>query len=273
MSIVPVRKCEKCNLYHDFTLTSCTKCNGSLRGMAMPLNTDEIPEDERGQINEQISVFVQVCSKCGAKNYTSDAGRPVRMCISGHPFKGLPVPEKVTFEAAPCDTNADSKENASPEGKAESSDDNETEQFGAIRRNIQSVLEGSEDAATVGAEKKEDAGWEEILGSGYADKKITLTAVNGNLTFSVKAQEGEKYMLGRSANQREFLIRDLRVGNEHCFLFYAGGFWHVKDNHSKNGTFVNGKDIGEDGEQIIIEGDRITLGHDIDSITFRIGMN
>ena len=100
---------------------------------------------------------------------------------------------------------------------------------------------------------------------------ITLTAITfGHLSFSIEANENSPYMLGRSANQGEFLALDGRVGNEHCYIFYKDGFWFVKDNHSANGTAVNSKDIGLNGEHKLNNGDELKLGHHSDSMAFRI---
>lgn len=103
-------------------------------------------------------------------------------------------------------------------------------------------------------------------------KDITLTAVRyGRLTFTVKAGSNI-YMLGRSANQNSFLSQDGRVGNEHCYLFYKSGNWFVKDNNSKNGTAVNSRDIGLNGECMLNDGDELKLGHHNDSAAFRISI-
>lgn len=103
-----------------------------------------------------------------------------------------------------------------------------------------------------------------------AGKTITLTAVRyGSLSFTVEAGQ-TIYMLGRSANQGDFLSRDGRVGNEHCYLFYRNGAWFVRDNNSKNGTAVNSEDIGLNGERMLADGDELLLGHSSDSPAFRI---
>lgn len=102
------------------------------------------------------------------------------------------------------------------------------------------------------------------------EKSITLTAIRyGRLSFTVEAGE-RAYMLGRSANQSDFLSQDTRVGNEHCCLFYENGSWFVKDNHSRNGTAVNARDIGLDGECRLSDGDELKLGHHGDSAAFRV---
>lgn len=105
-----------------------------------------------------------------------------------------------------------------------------------------------------------------------ANKDITLTAIRyGRLSFTVEAGPNT-YMLGRSANQGSFLSQDGRVGNEHCYLFYRNGNWFVKDNNSRNGTAVNSRDIGLNGECMLSNGDELKLGHHNDSVAFRISI-
>lgn len=105
-----------------------------------------------------------------------------------------------------------------------------------------------------------------------AKKDITLTAIRyGRLSFTVEAGPNT-YMLGRSANQGSFLSQDGRVGNEHCYLFYRNGNWFVKDNNSRNGTAVNSRDIGLNGECMLSNGDELKLGHHNDSVAFRISI-
>lgn len=106
-----------------------------------------------------------------------------------------------------------------------------------------------------------------------AKKDITLTAIRyGRLSFTVEAGQ-DTYMLGRSAKQGSFLSQDGRVGNEHCYLFYRNGAWFVKDNNSRNGTAVNSRDIGLNGECMLSDGDELKLGHHPDSMAFRITIN
>ena len=105
-----------------------------------------------------------------------------------------------------------------------------------------------------------------------AKRDITLTAIHhGRLSFTVEAGPNT-YMLGRSANQSSFLSQDGRVGNEHCYLFYRDGNWFVKDNNSRNGTAVNSRDIGQNGEYMLSDGDELKLGHHNDSVAFRISI-
>ena len=79
-----------------------------------------------------------------------------------------------------------------------------------------------------------------------------------------------QYMLGRSAEQSAFLENDHRVSNRHCYLSYKNGAWYVKDNHSSNGTAVNSRDIGLNGESRLNDGDELKLGHHPDSMAFKV---
>lgn len=136
---------------------------------------------------------------------------------------------------------------------------------------------GGKGNVTAEEEEEEEVSWGDIgLKDGKESsptppkKAVTLTAIRyGRLTFTVEAEQGE-YMLGRSAMQGEFLEADLRVGNEHCYLIYKNGNWYVKDNYSRNGTAVNGEDIGEGGERVLRDGDLLKLGHHGDSMEFLV---
>lgn len=132
-------------------------------------------------------------------------------------------------------------------------------------------------------EDDEDAvGWGDVLGKKTEPEKapevkrdpsITLTAIrHGDLTFTVEPTAGLQYMLGRSANQGEFLSSDGRVGNRHCYLFFRSGAWYVRDNNSANGTAVNSGDIGLGGESILQDGALLKLGHHPDSMEFKVSI-
>lgn len=135
------------------------------------------------------------------------------------------------------------------------------------------------DAESVAADDVEDGSWAFLGALGRnkqapapRTKDIVLHAAGryGPLSFAVKSSEHIPYLLGRSANQSEYLSQDLRVGNEHCFLLCREGRWYVKDNHSSNGTAVNGEFLDPDGESPLADGDVLMLGHHADSVTFRI---
>lgn len=159
---------------------------------------------------------------------------------------------------------------------------NDTTRFAVERETIETQNNDDEDD-----DGDVDAGdWSGILGTTHSQestpmqkqyittmptgKSITLTAIRyGRLSFTVKADQNV-YMLGRSAKQGDFLSQDGRVGNEHCYLLYKNGEWFVKDNNSSNGTAVNSRDIGLNGECMLSDGDELKLGHHRDSMAFRI---
>ena len=107
-----------------------------------------------------------------------------------------------------------------------------------------------------------------------SETEITLTAIRyGKLSFTIKSsQKSLPILLGRSAQLRDFLAQDLRVGNEHCFIDFQSGQWYVVDNHSANGTAVNRQFLEINGKHMLRDGDELTLGHHPDSIAFRISI-
>ena len=188
-------------------------------------------------------------------------------------------------------------------------EDNTSAYWQGIQGNIQKSVGGTEGLpkltlevnaeptpATVDDDDDDDddvvVGWSNILGGNALPKKepiaketpvaqkasvvqkgpaITLTAVRyGHLSFTLEAQPGLEYLLGRSANQSEFLNNDLRVGNEHCYLCYKNGSWYVRDNNSVNGTVVDSVDIGLNGEKKLNDGNKLKLGHHEDSMEFKV---
>lgn len=99
--------------------------------------------------------------------------------------------------------------------------------------------------------------------------KISFESINhGHYQFSLES--GHSLLLGTMADHASFLKQDPRISRRHCRICYLNGYWHVYDNHSSNGTFVNGKDIGDGGEEVLTNGGTLMLGHETDSITFRI---
>ena len=101
-------------------------------------------------------------------------------------------------------------------------------------------------------------------------KNITLTALNYGEYEQVITCEESPCLIGRFARMMGFLDKDGRVSNEHCYLIYKDGNWSVRDKHSTNGTFLNGEDIGLNGERVLSDGDELKLGHSADSMAFRV---
>jgi pSer/pThr/pTyr-binding forkhead associated (FHA) protein len=81
-------------------------------------------------------------------------------------------------------------------------------------------------------------------------------------TTAVKLQDGVT-VAGRQ-DDCHLRIRSSQVSRKHCELFEKHGLLLVKDLHSSNGTFVNGKKI--DGQRVMEPGDELSIG----PITFRV---
>jgi pSer/pThr/pTyr-binding forkhead associated (FHA) protein len=53
-----------------------------------------------------------------------------------------------------------------------------------------------------------------------------------------------EFMIGRSQNAH-FVINDQKVSRQHARISYKNGIYVVSDLNSRNGTFVNGKNISD----------------------------
>lgn len=320
MSKIPCKKCKSCGFYHDLSVMTCDECGTDLQKIpAFLIETEDIPGEKYGEIDEAVTVFVQKCSACGALNFTADKNSPVRVCHNCHKTRVASI-EPVEYTESPenartddgsiedDDISADETivQAAGTAGTAkvlfddDDDDDDDSVQWQGILGNIRKTVGGPEPSPARKAETTPKANtpppsleeddddddnddvsdWSGILGGKPASKKavaaphspaITLTAIRyGRLSFTIEAKPNEEYMLGRSANQSEFLCSDGRVGNEHCYLYFKSGSWYVKDNHSANGTAVNSRDLGLNGESRLNDGDELKLGHHPDSMAFRI---
>src|SRR5690349_1246457 len=68
---------------------------------------------------------------------------------------------------------------------------------------------------------------------------------------------GERYTLGRVASNR-IILKDELCSREHAEVFWADEGWQVRDNHSLNGTRLNGQRV--EREMPLSPGDEINLG-------------
>jgi len=73
--------------------------------------------------------------------------------------------------------------------------------------------------------------------------------------------------LGRSS-QNDFVLTDEKVSRTHARILFDGSNFYVEDLGSKNGTFVNGKQIAE-RQPLTGRNDVIGLGPDT-RVTFNI---
>lgn len=288
MSKIPCKECNSCGCYNDLSVMTCDECGKDLKEVpALMIETDDIPGEKYGEIDENVAVFVQKCSACGALNFTADKDSPVKVCHNCHKTRVASIaPEEYAETVEGVHTEDDVLDNE------------ESAQWQGILENIRKSVGGAEPNPSRKVEEKkkvltppvididdnedeEDdvSDWSGILGGLSAPEKvvveqhkpsITLTEVRyGRLSFTIETKDGE-YMLGRSANQSEFLRSDGRVGNEHCYLYFKNSSWYVKDNHSLNGTAVNSRDLGLNGESRLCDGDELKLGHHPDSMAFNI---
>lgn len=313
MSRIPCKKCKSCGVYHDLSILTCDECGADLKDIpALMVETDDIPGNKYGEIDESITVFVQKCSACGALSFTADKQSPVKVCHNCHktriaaiePEEYTEAAEKVSVEDEPVEDKNTTSANAHVGGNTgtaktifddDDDDDEGVSYWSGVLGNISESIGGAElqparkaevlpiaenPVVTSDNDDEDVPDWSGILGGEPAQKKvvvecpkpaITLTAVrHGRLSFTIEAKDNEEYMLGRAANQSELLSNDGRVSNEHCCLSFKNGAWYVKDNHSSNGTAVNSRDLGLNGESRLNDGDELKLGHHSDSMAFRI---
>ena len=256
MGKIPCRRCGSCGLYHDLSVDIC-ECGADLTRVPGLLVDEQIPPEQRGKIDSSFPVFVQKCSACGAENFTADRSRPVRSCYNCNKARValvVPVPYEAEPEAAvPAEETPETPLQtvfhlAAPAPGAADDDD------------------GDDDAVC----------WKELLEGvrSTAGQELTLTAVRyGSLSFTLRAGQVDlPFLLGRSAGCGDFLSQDIRVSNEHCYLAFQGGTWVVIDNHSTNGTAVNGRFLDLNGRQTLHDGDELMLGHHLDSMAFRVSI-
>lgn len=290
MKQIPCRKCSKCGIYHNLAVEVCDGCGTDLKSIpAILINKLDIPVEQLGNFDDPMVVYEQKCPVCGTRNFTTDKDRPAEVCYNCYKSRIARV-DPVEFAPEPEDEGQG--ENKSK--RIDCAGDDHDVIAPAIRATKTISTNDDEDISNKADAWKrkfkfesnksgynnddDDVNWTVKDGSGFSNpstemKSITLTALQyGRLSFTVQAEQGN-YILGRSAHQSAFLEQDGWVGNEHCYLSYRNGSWYVKDNNSRNGTFVNAKDIGQNGEYILSDGDELKLGHRPDSMAFRITLN
>jgi hypothetical protein len=279
MRKIPCRLCPKCNIYHDVSVLKCDECESDLSEINIVLlDKSEIPFEQLGDIDENREFYVQKCSGCGALNYSYKENSPVVSCFNCHRTRVASVERKLFIdECYTVKTNVDPMINKNESGNVATDDnhmkvdtfledtddeDDGAPQWASILGNIRKATGTSEnvvDKELLAKEKTEE------------QKHITLTAVDDkHIIFTITPEK--TYMLGRSANQSDYLSRDKQVGNEHCLIFFENDIWYVKDNNSSNGTFVDGIDIGLGGVRMLHNKSKIKLGHRNDSPIFEVSL-
>jgi len=271
---IPCRKCS-CGLYNDISISVCS-CGKQLlpRAPYELIDCDALAPEQCGSIDRELKFYVQKCSACSALNVTLDITQPVAICFNcgkGRVKSVKPVlyeeePEKAEPAESGPSQAADTPVTPAEDAAADS------RQWNDILGNIAETAGHSQPAAET-ANDGDQPGWDDILGTTPRSPSITLTAIRyGKLSFTLEAVENKPYLMGRSANQSEFLSQDLRVSNEHCTLLFRSGQWYVQDNHSSNGTIVSGYILPINGESPLHHGNELVLGHEADSMAFRISI-
>lgn len=290
MSRIPCKRCPNCGTFNDFTVEVCN-CGTELDNIATQVvETNELTCEQRGIIDVELSIYVQQCPACGTLNYTDRLESPVSMCCNcnrNRIARIKPIPFNDDGEIEPREMQEMTARGVGQLGTSGSGSDvrqvnmqasqsqqtdnknEDFEQLSGILANIKKIAAGTNQYDD--EDDDDEVTWDEY--ERPAQKSITLTSTQyGGLSFTVE-REQSVYMLGRSANQSDFLSRDKWVGNEHCCLLYRNGNWFVKDNNSKNGTLVNRQPLNINGECKLNNNDELVLGHNGDSIAFIITIN
>lgn len=313
MSKIPCKKCNNCGLYNDITVNVC-ECGTDITNIPGLLVDENIPMELYGEINEELTYYVQKCSACGALNFTTDPLKKVKTCHNCHKSRVAfvtPVPyvdheetQKEEEEEKQTPLSVVQRLAETEVDDDDDDDDDDCGTWGGILGNIKQATGQSKQTQSVPPTQETPApklvvdptaqmdddddddddevgGWANILGAktGGQSKpvqsktsELTLTAIRyGRFSHTFKSDDSKlPILLGRSAELGDFLMADGRVGNQHCYLSYKNGAWYVTDNHSANGTAINQRDIGLNGERKLNNGDELKLGHHPDSMEFRV---
>ena len=82
MKKIPCRKCNQCGRYSDLAVLVC-ECGEDISMLdTMLVDIDNLRDDERGEIDAELKVYMQKCSACGALNFTFSDNEPVKMCYN-----------------------------------------------------------------------------------------------------------------------------------------------------------------------------------------------
>ena len=287
---IACRICPKCGLYNDVSIGVC-ECGQALELVQSVLVDRHIPPDKCGEVDFDMEFYVQKCPNCGVPSYTPDPNVRVKLCPGCAKQRIASVKPIRYTEEAPKPKDEEKKPNPAtvnfPGGgtAAVRSEQTEEEKEADSKVAFWSGLLGNV-AGTVSASKTQEVskpenedkpgdedpvGWDDLVPAKKVPDMV-LTAVRyGTASLTVTAREAEEEVtLGRSARLADFLSQDIRVSHYHCAIRYRDGRWIVRDNHSNNGTFVNGRDIGLNGEAELSEGALLKLGHKENSMEFKV---
>jgi len=88
-----------------------------------------------------------------------------------------------------------------------------------------------------------------------------LKRINGNSTETI-LMEKFPFMLGRLEGQVDYCVKNPAVGKLHAEITKTDEGYFISDMNSRNGTMINGVRVDPVKENIIKNGDRITLGNE-----------
>lgn len=303
MPKIPCKLCGSCGRYHDITLMVCP-CGADLSKTPAAAVEMETAFAMRGNLTEGMPVYVQKCSACGTESFTADPAKRVKICYACHKARVATVTPTLYVSIDKVEEPEEEERNAPPvmEATVEKTPESQSDDAAQWR----GILGGVQNAVSASPQDEDDddddaPGWGSLLGGtaqasvpaavqksipvpaaapasapapAPKNQEITLTALRyGRYAFTLKAGDRElPLLMGRYAAHGDFLQQDIRVSGEHCKIEYRNGEWWVVDNHSTNGTAVNGRFLDINGEHILRSGDELMLGHHADSMAFRVSI-
>jgi len=100
--------------------------------------------------------------------------------------------------------------------------------------------------------------------------KFILRADNGDVLQEYPLEKTE-IAIGRAPNSDILLSKDKLTSRRHATVRYDNGTYVLHDEHSANGTFVNGQQLDEASSHVLQDGDHIGIGEH--ELVFRSAVN
>ena len=91
------------------------------------------------------------------------------------------------------------------------------------------------------------------------EAKFILRADNGDVVQEYPLEKNE-ISIGRAPNSDILLSKDKLTSRRHATVKYDNGTYVLHDEHSANGTFVNGQQLDEASTHVLQDGDHIGIG-------------
>lgn len=100
--------------------------------------------------------------------------------------------------------------------------------------------------------------------------QATLDRIAEPATFTLRSDSGEilqeyqldkpEIVIGRAPNSDILLSKDKLTSRRHATIIHENGQYLLRDEHSANGTFVNGQQMEDAGTYILHDGDHVGIG-------------